>query len=56
MDNTKQTIAESIKHMSADTFERLAVTIDQDWANETTVYFFKDRSAIVCCGPSIEVL
>lgn len=33
--------------------EEKAVTVDQDWDNESTTYVFADDSCIVCCGSEV---
>lgn len=53
------TIASDIFHEScriqqAETeANRLAVEIDQLWAEETTLYFFDDESVLAICGPTM---
>jgi len=35
--------------------ETLAVSVDQDWQNETTVFTFEDESRLEFSGPFFEV-
>lgn len=53
--NTAQLIElESLKNASTalDSASSLAVSVDQDWENEATIYNFADGSTLLVSGPS----